>query len=97
MYGTIVRNQLEGGLGKGYSVKCTDFGTDIVVDISYHDQQTGRTSAKSFLIKMSNKTGEGWIKASAYRYRSINGVDQAISYIRSVASNLRSLTAQQYG
>lgn len=96
-YGSIVQSQLEGGFGRGYSVKVTDFGTDIFVEVSYSNQQTGRMNGKTFLIKMKNKTGEGWIKASAYRYRTITGIDQAISYIRSVSANLKGNTSQQYG
>lgn len=94
-YGQIVKRNLESGLGTGYGVKVADFNTDVVVEVSYNDVKTGRTAQKLFLIKLSNKKGNGVVKAQSNRFRTINGIDQAVSYIRSSSMSLRNLTAKE--
>lgn len=91
-YGSYVRNSLN-TMGSEYSVKVTDMGSDIIVEVSCHNQQVGKSAQKTFLIKLSDKNGKGWVKAAANRYRTINGVDQAISYIRSASSSLKNITS----
>jgi hypothetical protein len=91
-YGSYVRNSLN-SMGSEYSVKVTDMGSDIIVEVSCHNQQIGKSAQKTFLIKLNDKNGKGWVKAAANRYRTINGVDQAISYIRSASASLKNITS----
>ena len=74
-YGTYIKNALETGFDRSYSVKVTDMGSDVIVDVTCHNQLTGRSASKIFLIKLKNKSAQGWVKSSSNRYRSINGVD----------------------
>lgn len=91
-YGSYVRSSLN-TMGSEYSVKVTDMGSDIIVEVSCHNQQVGKSAQKTFLIKLNDKNGKGWVKAAANRYRTINGVDQAISYIRSASTSLKNITS----
>lgn len=83
-------------LGNGYSCKVTDFSKWIVVDVSHHDILTGRTSSKTFLIIFKNKT-EGTVFSTHNRYRTISGVGQAASYIRSAMSTLQTSNQTKIG
>ena len=80
----------------GYFCKVTDFKKWVVVEISKHDTITGKTSSKTFLIVFQEK-GDGIVLSTHNRYRSISGVDQAISYIRSACSTLSSDTQNRVG
>lgn len=83
-------------LGNGYSCRVTDFSKWVVVDVSHHDTLTGRTSSKTFLIVFKNKS-DGMVFSTHNRYRTISGVGQAASYIRSAMSTLQSSTQTKIG
>lgn len=89
-FGKVVRNSLN-NMGDGYYNKVTDFGKYVSVTIGYHNILTGRSSEKTFLIDFTLK-GDGVILSTSNRYRTINGVQQAISYIKSAASTLQNNT-----
>lgn len=88
--GSYVRGGLS--LGRGFSTRVFDMGTDIVVHIEYYDIGTCKTASAYFLIKLLNKKGEGCVKASSNRYRTISTIGEAISYISSRAKALPSYT-----
>lgn len=92
-YGNRVKSAL--GLKPGYTMNVVDFGMEIYVYINYTNSTTGRSAGQHFLIKMVNKYGGGTIKSNAGRYRTTTNIDQAISYIRSRANSLQSLTSTQ--
>ena len=94
-FGRTLRSQLS-GLGAGFSCRVTDFKKWVVVDMSYHDIVTGRTSSKTFLIVFKQK-GDGIVLSTHNRYRSISGVDQAASYIRNVANSVKDSTQSKIG
>lgn len=77
------------GFGSNYFAEVTDFGKWVVATVGYHDYIAGHTSQKTFLIVFKDK-GDGLVMSSSTKWRSISGVDQAISYIRSVCSALQS-------
>lgn len=87
-FGNQLRNRLS-SLGNGYGVEVTDYNKWVSVRVTYHDTITGISVSKTFLIIFQNK-GNGLIMNTANRYRTISGVDQAVSYIKSVASILQS-------
>lgn len=89
-FGNAVRQYLN-GLGNGFSAHVTDFKKWVVVEIIHHDIITGKTSSKTFLIVFQHD-GDGIVLSTHNRYRSISGVDQAVSYIRSACSTLQSDT-----
>ena len=78
-------------MGEGAFAKVTDFGKWVVVEAGFTDTITGRSDSKTFLIVFQLK-GDGLVMNTANKYRSISGVDQAISYIRSACSSLKSDT-----
>lgn len=90
--GPIIRTQLS-SLGKGYNIECIDFGSDIVIKITYTNIQTGRTSGQSFLLKLSSTKGEGIIKSSEIRYRTVSNLVNAVSYIKTKAGSLKQQTS----
>ena len=77
------------GFGSNYFAEVTDFGKWVVATVGYHDYIAGHTSKKTFLIVFKDK-GDGLVMSSSTKWRSISGVDQAISYIRSVSGSLQS-------
>lgn len=79
-------------IGSGFTCQVFDVGGEVAVTITHTSTVTGRTASKSFIIVFDNKNGLGTIKSSSTRWRTISGVGQAVSYIRSVASNLTSYT-----
>lgn len=83
-------------MGEGYFCKVTDFKKWVVVEISKHDEITGKTSSKTFLVVFQNK-GDGIVLSTHNRYRSISGVSQAISYIKSACSVLSTDTKNRAG
>ena len=79
-------------IGSGFSCQVFDCGGEVAVTITHCTPDTGRTASKSFIIVFDSKSGNGTIKSSSTRWRTISGIGQAESYIRSVASNLTSYT-----
>lgn len=89
-FGNAVRQALN-NMGNGFSAEVTDFKKWVVVKANHHNTITGKTSSKTFLIVFQKK-GDGMILSTHNRYRSISGVDQAISYIKSVINSLQNDT-----
>ena len=79
-------------LGAGFNCQVFDCGGEVAVTISHNQIDTGRTASKTFIIVFDNKSGDGIIKSSSTRWRTVSGLGQVESYIRSVASNLASDT-----
>lgn len=94
-FANSIRSQLE-NMGSGYSCKVTEFGQAVVVETSYHNTLTGRSASKTFLI-IFDKKGDGHVLSTHNRYRSISGVSQAVSYIRSSSTSLLSSTQSIVG
>jgi hypothetical protein len=94
-FGSTLRTILN-GMGTGFSSEITDFGKWISVRVTYHDQITGRSSSKTFLIIFKQK-GDGIVMSTHNRYRTISGVDQAGSYIRATCSSLQSSSQSKIG
>lgn len=89
-FGRIVRNAI-GGMGQGWSAEVSDFRKWVVVNVKYYNYDTSRAASKTFLIVFKHK-GDGLIMSTHNRYRTIAGVDQAISYIKSSCSSLQNST-----
>lgn len=89
-FGNSVKQSLN-NMGNGFSAKVTDFKKWVVVEVSYHNVITGKSASKTFLIVFKNK-GDGMVMSTHNKYRSISGVEQAISYMRSAASMLQNDT-----
>lgn len=87
-FGNIMRNSLN-NMGAGYYCQVTDFKKWVVVTVSYSDIITGKLSSKTFLI-VFNLEKDGIVLTTHNRYRSISGVDQAITYIKSSCQSLKS-------
>lgn len=92
-FGNQLKNRLS-SLGPGFSVEVTDFSKWVTINLGYHDTVSGVTTTKTFLVVFQHK-GDGIVLNTANRYRTISGVDQAASYIRSVASTLQSKSYQK--
>lgn len=89
-FGNMVRQSL-GNIGQGFSCNVIDFKKWVIVTITHSNHITGRTSSKTFLIVFkSNK--DGIVLSTHNRYRTISGVEQACSYIRSACSALQNDT-----
>lgn len=78
----------------GFYCEVTDFKKWVTVRMSHHNTITGRTSSKTFLIVFKQK-GDGIVLNTHNRYRTISGVDQAASYIKSAASVLQSANSSK--
>lgn len=89
-FGNIVQDQLN-DMGRGFSCSVTDFNKWIVVNVSYSNIVTGRTAGKTFLI-VFKRDGNGLVMNTANKYRTISGVSQAISYIKSSSNALKNST-----
>ena len=94
-FGNILRQSLS-NMSPGYSCKVTDFKKWVVVDVTYHNHITGKSSSKTFLIVFKHK-GDGIVLSTHNKYRSISGVDQAISYIKSVCGSLQNDAQNRIG
>lgn len=92
-YGRQIRNEIS-QMGTGFSAEVSDFGQEVVVKVSFNDTVTGRTSSKTFLIIFTDLKGQAYIKTHSNKWRSVSGIGQATSYIKSVCSQLMS-SAQQ--
>lgn len=91
-YGGAILTQLKSALGRNYSVSVKDFGPQILVDVEYTNVKTCRSASLSFLIVLTSKEGDGFVKSSSIRYRSIGNVNQAVTYILSRKEELKSKT-----
>lgn len=89
-FGNIVRQTLN-SIGNGYSCQVTDFKKWIVVTVTHSNIMTGKSSSKTFLIVFTLDKN-GMILTTSNRYRTISGVEQACSYIRSACTVLQSET-----
>lgn len=94
-FGNSLKQSLN-NIGPGYSCKVTDFKKWVVVEVTYHNHITGRSSSKTFLIVFKEK-GDGIILSTHNKYRTISGPSQASSYITSVAGTLRTDTQSKIG
>lgn len=89
-FGRIVRNAIS-NMGTGWSAEVSDFKKWVVVNVKYHNYETSRSASKTFLIVFKIK-GNGMVFSTHNRYRTISGVDQAVSYIKSSCNTLRNST-----
>lgn len=87
-FGRVLSNTIN-GFGTNYFGEVSDFGKWVVATVGYHDHISGHTAKKTFLVVFKDK-GDGLVLSSSTKWRSISGVDQAASYIRSVCSSLQS-------
>lgn len=94
-FGNAIRQSLN-NLGGGYSCQVFDFKKWVVVTVTHSDIITGKSASKTFLI-VFNQDKDGIVLTTHNRYRSISGVDQAISYIRSSCNALQSDTQNRIG
>ena len=67
----------------------SDFGRYVVVTAGYHNTISGRSATKHFVIAF-DPDGVGTVFTSATKWRSISGVSQAASYIKSACNPLES-------
>lgn len=89
-FANMLRSSLS-NIGPGFFCKIVDFKKWVVVEISHHNYITGKTASKTFLIVFQHK-GDGIVLNTHNKYRTISGVDQAASYIKSACSRLQSDT-----
>ena len=82
--GGYVRSAL-GTLGAGYGVQVADFGEVCTINVTYSNAQTGRVTGQNFAIifRGPNSKYAYTVYSTAAKWRNCNGVDQAISFIRS--------------
>lgn len=88
-YGKIIQQAFSSE--RGVFCEVADFGKYVSVTAGVSDPNTGRTSKKTFLIVFKSKE-EGLVYSASNKWRSVSGVQQAISYIKSVVSVLRNDT-----
>lgn len=89
-FGRIVKNAIN-NMGSGWSAEVSDFRKWVVVRATYHNYDTSRSATKTYLIVFQHK-GDGIVMSTHNRYRTISGVDQAVSYIKSSLSQLQNST-----
>ena len=89
-FGKIIKRALDAI--QGFHAEVSDFKKWVVVRVTYSNYETSRTASKTFLV-VFKQDKEGIVLSTHNRYRSISGVDQAISYIKSACSNLISSTS----
>lgn len=94
-FGNYLRQSLN-NMGSGYSSKVSDFKKWVVVEVTYHNHITTKSSSKTFLIVFKQK-GNGMVLATHNRYRTISGADQAASYIKSACNALQYDTQNRVG
>ena len=98
-FGKVLQSDLN-NWRNGYSAKVTDFGKWVVCDVTYHHHVTGRSASKTFLIVFNGgpkgtDKGGGLVMSTANKWRTISGVSQASSYIKSFCTALESSTSQK--
>lgn len=89
-FGRIVRSAVS-NMGIGWSAEVSDFKKWVVVNVKYFNHDTLRGASKTFLIVFKHK-GDGIILSTHNRYRTISGVDQAVSYIKAVCGQIQNST-----
>lgn len=89
-FGRVVRSAIA-NMGPSWSVEVSDFKKWVVVNVKYYNFETCRSSSKTFLIVFKHK-GDGIVLSTHNRYRTISGVDQAISYIKMACNQLQNST-----
>jgi hypothetical protein len=94
-FGNVVNRALN-NMSDGYSCQVTDFKKWVVVTVSHSNVITGKSASKTFLI-VFNPDKDGVILSTHNRYRTISGVDQAITYIRSACQSLSNETQNRIG
>ena len=94
-FGNLLQSSLN-SMNSSYSSKVTDFGKWVVAEVTHHDRITGRSASKTFLIVFKTK-GDGIVLSTNNRYRSISGVEQAASYIKSACGSLSNATQTKIG
>ena len=82
------------GIGRGYWSEVTDFGKWVSVTVGHHNVVTGRSATKTFMI-VFKPNNSGLVMSSSTKWRTISGVGQAASYIRSAVSPLEYATANK--
>lgn len=93
-FASRLKGMIESACGKGVDVRVCEYGSDVHVSISTTNIATGNSAGMNFLIKFTNKKGDGIIKSSAVRYRSFEGISQCVSYVASRVSTMINFTNQ---
>ena len=91
-FGKQLQNNLT-NIGYGYAAEVSDFGRYVTCKVSYSNPPTGRTATKTFLVVFDPDGKTGNIFQNSNRYRTFSGISQAVSYIKSSVSGLRSATS----
>lgn len=89
-FGRIIRNAIT-SMGAGWSAEVSDFKKWVVLRVNYHNFETSRSASKTFLI-VFEQNGDGMVFSTHNKYRTISGVDQASSYIKSACNSLKNST-----
>lgn len=89
-FGKALQNSLN-NIGDGFSVEVSDFGRWVVVRVTHNNITTGVSSSKTFLIVFSNKS-KGMVFSTSNKWRTVDGYNQAATYIRSAVNSLKTLT-----
>jgi len=84
-FGKAVKQGVE---SNDMSCEVSDFGPWISVRVTASNVATGRTASKTFLIVFQHKS-RGIVMSTSNKWRTIDGWQQAVSYIRSASSSLR--------
>ena len=91
--GPMMRSALQ--LGNGYFTEISDFGAAVVVRITYMQISTCKSASMTFLVTFNDRNGNGVVYANTRRHRTCTDYTQAVSYIRSFASQLQSRVSGQ--
>ena len=86
-FGRQLQNMLSNS--NNFWAEVSDFGRYVVVTAGYHNTVSGRSATKHFVIAF-DLDGVGTVFTSATKWRSISGVSQAASYIKSACNPLES-------
>lgn len=86
-FGRQLQNMLPNS--NNFWAEVSDFGRYVVVTAGYHNTVSGRSATKHFVIAF-DPDGVGTVFTSATKWRSISGVGQAASYIKSACNPLES-------
>ena len=92
-FGKQLQNSLN-SIGNGFWAEVSDFGKYVTVTVGHHNTVSGRSSTKHFVI-VFQKDGIGTIFTSATKWRTISGVSQAASYIKSLSGAIESSSANK--
>jgi hypothetical protein len=90
-YGNQLKRSIQ-SWSSNYSCEVADFGQEIAVTVTHCEPATGRTASKTFLIIFTNTKGDAYVKNHSSKWRSVSGIGQAESYIKSVCSALSNST-----